>query len=156
MTKKKSKKKNNGTGIIVIVVVLALAVMSLFGFIVYKNIFASVESKRYEGVDEKVLTKDEINEVKDVFKDLEQLDSINVYIESNKNEKSKIIKIYITLSEDVDFDEMKKLCNSSIEKISEDNLAFYDLEVFLSSKNEESEVYPQIGYKHVSNEEFSW
>ena len=156
MTKKKSKKKSNGTSVIIIVVVLALAVMSLFGFIVYKNIFASAESKRYEGVDDNLLTQDEINGVKEVFKDLEQLDSIKVYLESNKNEKSKIIKIYITLSEDVEFDEMKKLCNSSVEKISEENLAFYDLEVFLSSKNEESEVYPQIGYKHISNEEFSW
>ena len=155
MKKKKSKKKS-GVIIIVSVIVLALAVISLFSYIVYVNLFAGVESKRYEGLSEHVLTTDEIDSVKEVFSDLEQLDKVNVYIESNKNAKSKIIKIRIELKEDVDFDNMKELCNSSIEKISEDNLGFYDLEVFISSENEESEVYPQIGYKHVSKTTFSW
>lgn len=155
MANKKKKKNSGGAGVIVTVVVLALAVMSLFGYIVYKNIFANVESKRYEGIEEHKLTLDEINGVKEVFADKEEVDKIDVYIESNKNAKSRIIKIRIKLKEDIKFSDMKDLCNSSVEKISEDNLSYYDLEVFISSDSEESE-YPQIGYKHRSKTEFSW
>ena len=153
MTKK--KKKNSGSGVIITVVVLALAVVSLFGYIVYKNLFASVVSKRYDGLSEHVITVDETNAIKDIFKDVEELKRIDVYTESTKNSKSRIIKINIKLESDVPFDEMKKLCNSAIEKLSEENSKYYDLEVFINT-NSESEIYPQIGYKHRSNSEFSW
>lgn len=153
---KKKSKKSNGSGVIITVVVLALAVVSLFGYIVYKSIFASVESKRYEGIEEHKITVDEINGIKEVFSELGELEKIDVYTESNKNSKSKIIKIRISLKEDVNFDKMKEMSNSVIAKVSEENLGYYDLEVFISSNNEESEVYPQIGYKHRSNSIFSW
>ena len=155
MAKKKSKKSSN-TGVIVTVVVLALAVISLFGYIFYKNIFANVENKRYEGLEEHKITVEETNGIKDIFSDIEQIEKISVYTESNKNSKSRILKIRINLKEDMDFDKLKELCKSSVEILSEDNAAFYDLEVFITSNNEESEVYPQIGYKHRSNSKFSW
>lgn len=156
MQKKKKKNSGSSTGVIVTVVILALAVVSLFGYIVYKNIFAGVESKRYEGIENYKITVDETNGIKEVFEGLEQVEKIDVYTASNKNSKSRIIKVRIVLKDDVDFDKMKELCNSAIEKVTEENLSFYDMEVFISSNNAESEVYPQIGYKHRSNSSFSW
>ena len=157
-TKKKNNKKNNKVKTIVIisVVVMVLAVIAIFGYIVYKNIFAGIESKRYEGLEQHVLSKEEIDAVKEAFSKVDKLEKIDVYTESNKGEKSKIIKIYITLSDDVKFSTMKDTCNASLEKISEENLAFYDVEVFIESKKEDSSEYPQIGYKHRTNEKFSW
>ena len=64
--------------------------------------------------------------------------------------------LILVLKEDIKFDKMKTMCDSAIEKVSEDNLLYYDLEVFISSKNEESTIYPQIGYKHRSKKTFSW
>ena len=153
---KKKKKNTNSSAVIITVVVLALAVVSLFGYIVYKNIFASVESRRYEGIEEHKVTAEEINGIKEVFEGVEEISKIEVYTESNKNSKSRIIKTRITLTKDVSFEGMKTLCNSMVEKVSEENLAYYDLEVFISSNDETSEVYPQIGYKHRSNTVFSW
>lgn len=154
----KKKKKSNGSSamVIVTVVVLALAVVSLFGYIVYKNIFASVESKRYEGLDEYKITVDEINGIKEEFNKLNEIDTVNVYTESNKNTKSRIIKIRVNLKEDAGLDVVKEVSNSIVEKLSEENREFFDLEVFVTSDNEESEIYPQIGYKHRSKTEFSW
>lgn len=136
---------------IILVILMALAAICIFGYIVYKNIFAGVKSKRLDGIENHPLTKEEINNATEVYKALEQLDSVD--IEVNKN--SKIIKIKVVLKEDVNFESMKKVCNSSVEKFSEENLSFYDLEVFITSKKE-SEIYPQIGYKHRSNTTFSW
>ncbi len=153
---KKKKKSSGGTGVIVTVIILSIAVMALFGYIIYRNFFARIPNKRYDGLEEHILTQDEKNGISDTFKDLEKLESINVYLESSKENESRIIKIRIKLKEDVKFDDIKDLCNNSIEKISEDNLGYYDVEVFITSNDEESDVYPQIGYKHTSNSEFSW
>ena len=75
--KKKKKKNNNSAIVIVTIVVLALAVVSLFGYIVYKNIFASVESKRYEGLDEYKITAEEINGIKEEFNKLNEIGILN-------------------------------------------------------------------------------
>ena len=145
------KKISVKTIAILVVILMALAAICIFGYIVYKNIFAGVKSRRLDGVDKHPLTKEEIKNVSAVYEEMEALDSVT--IELNKN--SKIIKIKVVLKEDVNFETVKNVCNKSVEKFSEDNLSFYDLEVFITSKKE-SEVYPQIGYKHRSNTTFSW
>lgn len=145
------KKISVKTIAIILVILMALAAIIIFGYIVYKNIFAGVKSKRLEGIEKYPLTTEEVSNVKSTFDEVGQIDSIDVVV--NKN--SKIIKIKIILKEDVDFETMKNYCNSSISKISEENLSFYDVEVFIDTKAE-SEIYPQIGYKHRSNTIFSW
>lgn len=145
------KKISVKTIAILVVILMALAAICIFGYIVYKNIFAGVKSRRLDGVDSHPLTKEEIKDASAVYEEIEALDSVT--IELNKN--SKIIKIKVVLKENVDFETMKNVCNKSVEKFSEENLSFYDLEVFITSK-QESEVYPQIGYKHRSNTTFSW
>ena len=67
-----------------------------------------------------------------------------------------LIKIIVKLSEDVDFEAVKEKSNESIPLISEDNLKYYDVEIYYESNNKESEVYPKIGYKHKTQEAFVW
>ena len=143
MKKKKQIIKYSIIGVIAIIIIV-------LGVIIYKNIFASKESTRFNGVEDHVLTKEEKNNIKDTFSDIDKIEKIDSEV------NSKIIRIHILLSEDVDFNKMKDLSNKAIEKINEDNLKFYDVEIFIESKNEESSTYPQIGYKHKSNSKFSW
>ena len=58
--------------------------------------------------------------------------------------------------EDIDFENIKTKANEVISSFSEENLSYYDLQFFIESANEESEIYPQIGYKFKANEEFAW
>ncbi|MDO4963275.1 MAG: hypothetical protein Q4E75_04175 [bacterium] len=134
---------------LIIILVIILIVLSL-SFLIYKNIFASSSSNRYKGIENHKITNNEINKCKDNFKDIEQIKSINVYT------NSKIIKIVIELKEDVDFDTIKDISNNSINSFKEKNLKFYDVEIFITSKTKESEIYPKIGYKFKTQEEFSW
>ena len=82
MAKKKNKKSGGTAAVIITIIVLAVIVMSLFGYIVYKNIFAGVKSDRYEDIDSYVFTQDEINGIKEVF-DVDQVESIDVYTDSS-------------------------------------------------------------------------
>ena len=138
----KSNKK-----IIILVSVILLVLISFV--LLYKIFFGTSGSNRYEGIKSHQLSKTEINDVKGIVKELENVKSTKVYTDS------KIIKIFVKLKDDVEFDKVKDVATKTISKIKEKNLKFYDVEFFIESKDN-SEVYPKIGYKHKSSEQFVW
>lgn len=133
--------------IIVVLIIIVIALLSLF---IYKNLFEQGVSQRLDGIEEYNLTKKEIKAVKEKLNEIGEFESIDIYT------NYKIIKIFIELKEDVDFEHVKNISNESLQNFSEENLSFYDIEIFVKSLNEESEVYPKIGYKHKTNSEFTW
>lgn len=128
----------------------AILVVILIGFMIYKNLFAGTNSSRYDGIENYNLTNEEKNNITERINELDNVKSVDVYI------TSKIIKILVKLSDDVDFAKVQDVSNQVLSDISEDNLSFYDVEIFFESENKDSDVYPKIGYKHKKNTEFSW
>ena len=141
------KIKDNYKIILVVLIVIAFLVLGIF---IYKNIFEESSSNRLENIEKYKLTKKEINSVKDTVNELKNIEDVEVYA------NNKIIKIFIDLKEDIEFDDIKENSDKIIEKFSSKNLEFYDLEIFITSENEESKIYPKIGYKHKKNSKFTW
>ena len=75
----------------------------------------------------------------------------------NSNITGRIIKYIITVKNGTDLNAAKNLTTIVVESLKEDELAFYDIQVYLLEEdaNEESK-YPKIGYKHKSSEAFVW
>lgn len=132
-----------------ILALIILVVIILF-VLVFNTLFSSNKSDRYEETAKHELTKKEISAVKEVFKDVDKIKDIDVY------RNGMIIKVFITLKEDYDFEALKELCNKSLEKISDKNLKLYDVEFFIESMSKDSEVYPRIGNKHNSKTTITW
>ena len=80
---------------------------------------------------------------------MENVKSSKVYV------NSKIIKIFVKLNDDVEFDKVKDIATKTVGKIDKKNLEFYDLEFFVDV-NKDSQIYPKIGYKHKSSDNFVW
>ena len=142
--------KKNSKAIKYGIIALVALIIIVFAFLIYRNLFSSSNSTRFEGVKDHKLTNNEINSVKDLFDELDSVKDIDVF--TNK----KIIKIIVNLKEDVSFDEIKNISKQALTKIKKKNLEFYDVEIYVDSDNEESETYPQIGYKHKTSSDFSW
>lgn len=133
-----------------IIIAVVLIIVLVAGVMIYKNLFASSNSSRYAGIENYKLTNDEINSVKDKINELENVDKVDVYI------NSKIIKVFLKLKDDIEFDKVKNKANEVISSFKEENLKYYDIEFFVDSLKEDSEVYPRIGYKYKTNSEFVW
>ena len=142
-------KKNNIKIIIVSLIILIIAILL---FLIYENLFADHGSARNNEFSNYNISDNEINSVKDKIKEIEQVKEVDIHT----NNDSKIIKIIVNLSDDVKFDDMKKIAKESITNFSEDNLSYFDIEFFIDTEKEDSEIYPRIGYKVKSNEDFSW
>ena len=133
-----------------IIVAVAVLIVSILTILIYKNLFEQGTSRRLEGIEEHELTKKEIKLVKESISELEEVSSVSV------STNYKIIKIFIELSKDVEFENISELSAEAVNNFSEKNLEFYDVEIFIDSLNEESEIYPRIGYKHKTNSDFTW
>ncbi len=143
----KKKKIIKFAAIMIIVVIILIAIV-----MVCKNLLYSNENNRLDGIENHKLTKKEISSAKEKLNTLENIDSIDIYT----NDKTKKIVLFVTITDDIDFEKVKQVSNDTISSFTEDNLAFYDLEIYFDTKKEDSEVYPQIGYKFKSSEGFSW
>ena len=134
--------------VVILSVVLIIIIVLLF--LIGKSLFASTDSSRIKETDNYSLTKKEKESVIEKLEEIENVSSVKIYT------NIKIIKIMVNLDEDTDFEQVKKISNESLELISEDNLEYFDVEIYVSSKNKDSEIYPQIGYKHKLKSEFAW
>lgn len=124
--------------------------ISVLVILIFKNLFNNNESNRLDDIENHQITKKEINLVEENLNKLEGIEDIDIL--SNY----KIVKIFIQLKEDVNFNKVNEIVVESVNNFSEKNLGFYDIEIFVDCMDEESEIYPKIGYKHKSNSEFTW
>ena len=129
-------------GVVGLVIILLIVLVSI-------SLFGSIENSRTDGIEDYKLTKEEIADSKKVFEELDELKKFDMYA------NNKTIKVDVILEKEVSSDNIKKLSNEMLGKISGKNKLFYDVEIFIDTK-EESESYPLIGHKHKSSEEFVW
>lgn len=142
----KKKLKENKKMITIIGGIILLLIIVI---LIYKIFFSGSNSDRYSGINSHKLTKTEITNIKNTVHDIDKTKNVKVYT------NSKIIRIFVNLAEDVEFDIVKEVANKTISKIDKKNLEFYDVEFFVQSKDD-SAVYPKIGYKHKSSDSFVW
>jgi len=71
--------------------------------------------------------------------------------------EGKLLSLIVTVSDDTAVDEAKTIGNIVIENLTDKELKFYDIQLYIkdSSAKEESS-YPIIGYKHKTSENFVW
>ena len=70
--------KKNRKKIIIIALIVVLILVLLF--LVYNSLFSSSNSTRYDGIENYELTKKEISSVKDKLNELDNVKSVDVYI----------------------------------------------------------------------------
>ena len=62
----------------------------------------------------------------------------------------------IEVNADVDLTTSRAFADKIAEKLSDDIKSFYDIQVYLTCSDKESELYPTIGYKHKTSVGFKW
>lgn len=143
----KFKKKN----LIIIGVVIAI-ILALF-LLFYKFILADNKNPYGYRCDERVnyqISNKQLKEVKKKFKEIEQVNSVDVYT------KLCTIKIIVNLKEDVELDTIKSKAKEILGLFEEDELELYDFALYVTSDNKDSEIYPINVSKHNSREDFAW
>lgn len=110
-----------------------------------------VYGDRLDGI-EKVKLDDSY--IKDVIKNIKEKEFVT---EATYNLNGRLLSFIISVADETNIDEAKKLGDIVIQGFNEEELAYYDLQICLkdTGANEESR-YPFIATKHKTSEVFVW
>lgn len=138
--------------LIVIAVCLILLILMFFG--IKKAFFANAGGSKYgnrlDGIENYPIDNKTIDEIKQILNDIEFVNDVKYNLEGRR------MDFVIDVNDDVDLITSRSLADKIAEKFSDEIKSFYDIQVYLTSKNEESELYPTIGYKHKKSAVFQW
>lgn len=105
---------------------------------------------RLKDIEKVAINNKDLQKMGEALKDNDKVLTVDIGI------KGRIINCEITVDEEINLDEAKALPNKLLEQFSDDEKKYYDYQVFLLSKNKESEIYPKIAYKHNTSDIFYW
>ncbi len=142
---RKNKKIIIIIGIILVILVGLLGVFKLVAPDYHKSLYGD----RLESIKKHKINSEKINDIKKEIKSLEYVSKINY------NLKGKIMNFVVTVSRDTSLDSSKKIGTVILEKLDKNEKDNYDIQVFFIT-DDESDVYPVIGYKHKTSDELIW
>ena len=141
-------RKHKGLVIVLIIIVILLIV----GFIFAKNFFFSDEESaiygtRLNGIEKVKITDKKTKEIEDALK--EGTTKVNVRL------SGRIIYISIQVPEGTTTEAARGIGNKSLDFFSEDEKAYYDIQVLIGCDAENTQ-FPILGYKHHTKAAINW
>ena len=132
-------------GVILVIVIIGIFLLKM----VLPDYKKGYYGNRLNDIDKYQISNDTINRVKSELEKQEGVQKVSYHAEG------RLIGINVTVSKDLPFDQAKEEVKVILPIFSEEELAYYDLQVFLLCE-EESDSYPKIGYKHKTSDTFVW
>ena len=135
-----------------IVVLLVFTILVIGCFIAYNSIFVNNQSKygdRLDGIDSVKITSDKKSIIQENVESLKITKSYKIRI------SGKIINIIAVVNDDIDTNKAKEIGGKVLEKLSDEEKKFYDIQIFISKDNKD-EKFPIVGYKHHAKDNITW
>jgi hypothetical protein len=132
--------------LLILILILMLVAIKVLIFPSYK---VNKYGNRLDGIEDIKLTETRVNEVKDKF---ETVDGFTI---DKFRLSGKIVNIYIKVNGDISVDKVKSSSMKLVSSFSEEELKFYDFQVFVTGPDD-NKNYPMIGYKNKNSEGMDW
>lgn len=146
--------KNNIIVCLFILVLLTFCIVFLSMILPMYTKSGNKYGKRLVGIENVKLDDKISSNIKSKLKENENIDKVTIKL------KGKIYNIIINLKDNVDVNSVVDMAEESINELDEDELNYYDIQIFITSKleNEEGEQIGKtvVGYKNSNRENFSW
>lgn len=105
---------------------------------------------RLNNIEEYTINEAQIEEIEDNISINENVGSVTYNLEG------RLVNYIIKVTDVTEIEVARSYATIITEVFEEDQNSYYDIQVYLTSENEESLVYPQIGTKSKSSENFVW
>ena len=125
-------------------VVLCLIIIWLFIVPVFSN---NKYGDRLDGIEDHKISSSTIDEIENTLKENKQVSEVTYHNEG------RILNFIITVSNDTKPEDAKALDDVILDKISDDDKGYYDIQILIDTE-EENESYPIAGYKNKSSDDF--
>ena len=135
-----------------LVVFVGVIILTIVGGLLAKSIFFPNEAKaiygnRLDGRKKVEIKDDKKNSIQQSLSESAKSTTVRV--------QGRIIYISTIVNDEIDVNTAKSLGLKVIEQLSEEEKAYYDVQLLISN-DANQENFPIIGYKHHTNTSFSW
>ena len=143
-------KKNKLTSFVILIFIIVVILASY----VYNTFFGSGRSEAYgdrlDGIEAVEITKEQYDSIKEKLKENEKVTKVTT------NLKGKIVNIIMTVKDDVNKADAKKIADGALTEFDKEQLAFYDIQIFVKKENAELNDFPIVGYKQNGKDGLTW
>jgi len=143
--------KNNKLTVFIIAI---FVIVVIIGGYLYNALFgqgrSGIYGNRLDGIDEVEISKKQYKEIESKLKENENVLKVSTDL------KGKIVNIIITVKDEVTKEQAKEIAGTSLSNFDEEQLKFYDIQIFVKKENEELNDFPIIGYKQNGKNGLSW
>lgn len=137
------------TGVVAVLLVLVIITILLLRFLI-PNYSGNLYGNRLSGIDHYKIEDSKITSLKTEISKLEGVTKVSYNLEG------RLINIMITVKDEVEKDTAKGYADQALTYFTDEQKEYYDIELILSSENDNSEVYPLFGYKHKTSSSLVW
>ncbi|CCY46431.1 putative uncharacterized protein [Firmicutes bacterium CAG:822] len=142
----KTHKKQCMIGGIAFLVIFFLILIWLFIVPVFSN---NKYGDRLDGIKDHKISSDTVKDIENSLKENDKVTDVTY------NNEGRILDFILTVSNDMSTEDAKKLGDTILDKISDDDKKYYDIQILIDTE-EENDNYPIAGYKHKSEDNFTY
>lgn len=142
----KTHKKQCLIGGIVFLVLFLIIVVWLFIVPLFKN---NKYGDRLDGIEDHKISDSVVEDIESGLKENQMVSDVTFHSEG------RILNFIVTVSGDMNKDDAKALGDVILDNIKDKDKEYYDIQILIDSE-EESDVYPIIGYKHKTEDAFDY
>lgn len=137
-------KKQCIIGGIIFLVIFFVVIIWLFIVPVFSN---NKYGDRLDGIEDHKISSSTIDDIENTLKENKLVSEVTYHNEG------RILNFIITVSAEMKIEDAKALDDVILDKISDENKEYYDIQVLIDTE-EENDSYPIIGYKNKSKDDF--
>lgn len=142
----KTHKKQCLIGGAIFLAIFLLIVIWLFIVPLFSN---NKYGDRLDGIENHKISSSTVNDIESTIKENQMVSEVEYHNEG------RILNFIITVSSEMSVEDAKSLGNVILDKISDDDKEYYDIQVLIDTEDE-SENYPIAGYKHKTEKAFDY
>lgn len=136
---------------ILVVLLIFLGLGIWFLRLVYPDSHKDLYGDRLKQIDSYKIEDRTITGIKDTIKENSSVLDVSYHA------SGRILKFQVKTAAETDLGQMKQfLSETLLEKFSDQQKEYYDMQIIIENENAELTAYPAMGYKHRTNEVFSW
>lgn len=132
----------------VFVLVMIFAVVGIVNLVV-PNDSKDLYGNRLENIEKNKISDDNVSLIEEQLLATGKVKSVSYDL------KGKLINYILVVNDDVDKVTSQSLTAKILEGFEQNIKEYYDFQVFITTE-QESEIYPIIGYKHFNSSNFVW
>lgn len=137
------------------IIVLSVILVLLIALFLFLKMFM-IDSKkdeygnRLDGIESVQISSDTVSKLENELGALEEVEDIDYRLQG------RLIYISLKMKDGLSVDTAKEISTKVLDYFDDEEKAYYDIQLIVSSANQESEGYPFMGYKHKTAAAIVW